>query len=188
MAKRTQIVCLHEGKKGASIDPIFIRILLQALDPSWLRPWTGSLIRTQPCGGRSELISKLPSELRACLSMGGMATLMVWADVDDKESDGQALKDKFWKEAEAAGIAREEFEKVVFIFAKDRIENWIQFLLDGHTDEKTEGPRIKKFAKVGEAARKLAKRCARIEDGPPLPASLEWSCKNWRQLVKQMGS
>lgn len=33
MPSRTQIVCLHEGKKGRSIAPIFIRAILKALDP-----------------------------------------------------------------------------------------------------------------------------------------------------------
>ncbi|MFN5626796.1 MAG: hypothetical protein ACK5DM_22820, partial [Planctomyces sp.] len=46
MANRTQIVCLHEGKKGRSIDPVFINTLIRALDPPWLRPTKGSnLIR-----------------------------------------------------------------------------------------------------------------------------------------------
>lgn len=53
MASRTQIVCLHEGEKGRSIDPIFIRALLRALDPSWIRPWKGNnIVRTVDCGGR----------------------------------------------------------------------------------------------------------------------------------------
>ena len=33
MANRTQIVCLHEGIKGRSIDPVFINALIKALDP-----------------------------------------------------------------------------------------------------------------------------------------------------------
>ena len=65
MASRTQIVCLHEGEQGRSIDPIFIRSLLKALDPAWLRPWKGNnMIRTISCGGRSDLIAKMPGELR----------------------------------------------------------------------------------------------------------------------------
>ncbi|MCL2479313.1 MAG: hypothetical protein FWF22_07415, partial [Treponema sp.] len=36
------------------------------------------------------------------------------------------------------------FDKVVFICPKDRIENWIQYLATGTTDENMEGPRIKK--------------------------------------------
>jgi len=35
------------------------------------------------------------------------------------------------------------FDKAVFIFPKDRIENWIQYLSTGVTDENTEGPRVK---------------------------------------------
>ena len=38
MANRTQIVCLHEGEKGRSIDPVFINALLRDLEPSWIRP------------------------------------------------------------------------------------------------------------------------------------------------------
>lgn len=56
MPKRTQIVCLHEGQQGRSVGPIFIRNLLKALNPKWVRPWTSSLIATvnsavsqQPC-------------------------------------------------------------------------------------------------------------------------------------------
>ncbi|HKR11356.1 MAG TPA: hypothetical protein VJT15_04825 [Pyrinomonadaceae bacterium] len=39
MANRTQIVCLHEGKKGRSIDPVFINRLMRSLNPAWIRPW-----------------------------------------------------------------------------------------------------------------------------------------------------
>ena len=54
MPSRTQIVCLHEGKKGRSIDPIFIRTLLKTLDLAWIRAWTGNnIIRPIDCGGRN---------------------------------------------------------------------------------------------------------------------------------------
>jgi len=33
MANRTQIVCLHEGEKGRSIDPVFIT-KLETIDPA----------------------------------------------------------------------------------------------------------------------------------------------------------
>ena len=59
VANRTQIVCLHEGLRGRSIDPVFIRTLLKELDPAWIRPWKGSnIIRAVDCGGRSDLIAK----------------------------------------------------------------------------------------------------------------------------------
>ena len=74
MPSRTQIVCLHEGKRD-SIDAIFIRSLLKALGPPWIRPWQGNnVIRTNPCGGRSELIAKMPTELRSCLEQGANTT------------------------------------------------------------------------------------------------------------------
>src|SRR4051812_28115379 len=93
MPGRTQIVCLHEGNKGRSIDPIFIRAVLKALDPAWIRPWKGNnVIRAVDCGGRTELITRMPQELRACLAMGGDTTLMVWADLDHDMEDGDELK------------------------------------------------------------------------------------------------
>ena len=85
MASRTQIVCLHEGARGRSIDPIFIRNPLKALKPGWIRPWEGNnIVRAVDCGGRKTLISRMPGELQACLDSGGHATLMVWADRSKK--------------------------------------------------------------------------------------------------------
>lgn len=186
MANRTQIICMHEGVKGRSIDPVFINRLIRSLKPSWIRPFKGSnLLRLEPGRSRTELIKKMPDELKKCLSVAG-TTLMVWADLDDDMPDGDTLKEVFWKSAQAAGIIRQEFDTVVFIFAKDRLENWIQYLTEGTTDESVEGPRVKHDRMVADAAKTLAKRCLQSQTEPPLPPSLEWSCKNWRQLVKLM--
>ena len=187
MASRTQIVCLHEGKQGRSIDPVFIRSLLKALDPAWIRPWQGNnMIRTIPCGGRADLIAKMSTELRSCLAMGGDTTLMVWADLDHDMANGDQLQEEFWKAAQQAGITKTEFDQVVFVFAKDRIENWVEFLLTGATDESKEGPRQKHDHPVADAAKKLAKRCLSGAPGQQMPPSLLWSCKNWRELVARM--
>ena len=193
MANRTQIVCLHEGKKGRSIDPVFINALIKGLNPPWLRPIKGSnhnkgsnLMRPVDCGGRKALIEKMPSELRACLNAGADTTLIVWADVDDDKENCDQLKEDFWKTAQAAGISADEFSQVVFAFAKDRLENWIQFLVSGSTDESIEGPRLKHNREVADAAKTLAKRCLNQTQDPPLPPSLVWSCLNWRKLVARM--
>lgn len=187
MANRTQIVCLHEGETGRSIDPVFINALLRALAPAWIRPWKGSnILRPVDCGGRKSLIAKMPTELRVCLNAGGTTTLMVWADLDDDMKNGDELKAEFWKVAQENGITAAEFATVVFVFAKDRLENWIQFLLDGATDESKEAPRVKKNKAVADAAKTLAQRCRKQTSQPPLPSSLEWSCGNWRQLVDRM--
>ena len=187
MLSRTQIVCLHEGKKGRSIDPVFINTLLRTLKPSWIRPWEGSnVVRPLDCGGRSELIAKMPAALKSCLAMGGNTTLMVWADLDHDMSTGEQLKERFWGAAQEAGIQREQFDQVVFVFAKDRLENWIEFLIDGATDEAREGRRQKHDKPVAEAARCLANRCATGDAEPRFPPSLTWSCQNWRKLVERM--
>lgn len=187
MASRTQIVCLHEGERGRSIDPIFIRTLLKALNPRWIRQWKGSnMIRPIDCGGRSSLIARMPEELRTCLEMGAETTLMVWADLDHDMEDGSDLRQKFQKEARQNGIADDDFDKVVFVFAKDRLENWIEFLLTGATDETQEGPRVKDGKRVAEAAKMLAQRCTGQLQGSQLPPSLNWSCENWRRLIKRM--
>ena len=128
----------------------------------------------------------MPIELKLCLNAGGDTTLMVWADLDDDLESGDQLQSKFWTAAEAAGITSNEFAEVVFIFAKDRLENWIQFLLEGSTDESAEGPRVNNNRMVAEAAKLLAERCKQQSTHPPLPPSLECSCKNWRQLVQRM--
>lgn len=187
MPSRTQIVCLHEGTSGHSIDPIFIRSLIKALNPAWIRPWTGSnIVRTRDCGGRKSLIAAMPGELRSCVSMGGDTTLMVWADLDHDMADGEQLKTVFWKAAEQTGIERSQFDQVVFVFAKDRIENWVEFLLTGATDESIEGPRQKFDKPVADAAKMLASKCLSGASIPNLPASLVWSCKNWKSLVARM--
>ena len=157
MANRTQIVCLHEGEKGRSIDPVFINRLIRTLKPAWIRPFKGSnLLRAVDCGGRKQLIERMSEELKACLNTGGQTTLMVWADLDHDMNSGDQLKTEFWETAQAAGITQEQFESVVFIFAKDRLENWVQYLNDGITNEDVEGPRVKHNRTVADAAKKLA--------------------------------
>ena len=186
MAKRTQIVCLHEGEKGRSIDPVFINALLKSLKPAWIRPWGSNIVRTVGCDGRKRLIERTPTELRAVLSMGGNTTLMVWADVDDDVETPMDLREIFWTQAREEGISQEEFEQIVFAFAKDRLENWIQYLTTDATDESKEGPRLRYNREVRDAARKLAERCRRQQFEPPLPPSLQWSCDNWKALVVRM--
>jgi hypothetical protein len=187
MASRTQIVCLHEGEQGRSIDSVFIHALLKELDPAWIRPWKGSnIIRHVPCGGRKELIAKMPQELQACIAMGGDTTLMVWGDLDDDMANGIQLQQKFREKARQNGITDDDFDRVVFVFAKDRLENWIEFLLTGSTDEGREGPREKEGKRVTAAAKSLAQTCKGQLQGFPLPPSLKWSCQNWRRLVERM--
>lgn len=128
----------------------------------------------------------MPQELRTCLEMGADTTLMVWADLDDDMDDGDELRQEFLTVARESGIIASEFERVVFVFAKDRLENWIEFLLTGLTDEAHEGPREKDGKRVAEAARNLAQRCRGQQHGPQLPPSLDWSCQNWRRLVERM--
>ena len=182
---RTQIVCLHEGDNG-SIDPLFIRTVLKALKPAWIRWHEGSnIIRSVPCGGRKNLIDQMPGELELCLKAGGDTTLVVLADVDDEPKDPDALREMFWNKAEQAGISRDQFETVVFILPRDRLENWIEFLETGETDEAIEGKRVKYPKQASDAAKELASRC-QGKSGPALPPSLDWSCKNWRDLCKRM--
>jgi hypothetical protein len=122
------MVCLCEGRKGECIDEVFINARLKSLKPAWIRHDGSNVVRLVPCGGRTEVVEKMPSELQRCLDAGGDTTLMVWADCDDNCADGDALKSLFRHEAERKGVTQEQFERVVFIFAKDRLENWIEFL------------------------------------------------------------
>lgn len=186
MPSRTQFVCLHEGSKGRSIDGVFINTLIKAIKPSWLRKTGSNVLRLRACGGRKELIDVTPRELKLCLQRGGHTTLMVWADLDDDIETGDQLKSVFWKRAEEEGISRADFDDVVFIFAKDRLENWIQFLEAGATDEAAEGPRINENKVVARAARKLADWCTSGRRDLHLPESLKWSCKNWHHLVERL--
>jgi len=118
--------------------------------------------------------------------MGGNTTLMVWADLDHDMQTGDQLKERFWSTAQQEGIPREEFDQVVFVFAKDRLENWIEYLITGITDESRQGPRQRHDRVVAEAARTLARRCQSGVPEPKLPPSLAWSCDNWRRLVERM--
>lgn len=187
VASRTQIVCLCEGRKGESLDEVFINRLMKSVQPDWVRPWAGSnVVRLVPCGGRKEVVEKMPVELERCLGTGGHTTLMVWADCDDNCPDPEALKAHFRNEAQQKAITNEQFESVVFIFAKDRIENWIEFLKTGNTDESKEGPRVKHNREAAEAAKRLASMCRGVLAVHNLPPSLQWSCKNWRALVERM--
>lgn len=153
----------------------------------WIRPWPGNnVIRTVDCGGRSTLIAKMAQELKAAEEAGGDTTLMVWADLDHDMADGESLKNEFWRQAQQHDISRTQFDQVVFVFAKDRIENWIEFLTTGATDESLEGPRLRHGRDAADAARLLAEHCRRGAPIPNLPPSLDWSCRNWRALVARM--
>jgi len=184
VASRTQIVCLCEGTRGGT-DAVFINRLMKTLEPSWVRREGSNIVRTLPCGGRSEVIKRTPDALKECLNAGGHTTLMVWADCDDDCADGDALKAKFWKEAKQSEITQEDFDCIVFIFAKDRLENWIQFLDTGQTNEAEEGPRVKHGREATEAAKRLADACKAGRTLENMPPSLQWSCDNWRALVER---
>lgn len=186
MASRTEIICLHEGEKGRSIDPVFINRLIRSLKPSWIRQSSSNMIRFFPKGGRKTLIAAMPAALKECLAQGAQVSLMVWADMDHDMADGNELRAEFWNHAQLDGITKDQFDQVVFIFAKDRLENWIEYLNEGSTDESKEGPRVKDNRLVRDAAEKLAKRCQQMQSDPPLPSSLQWSCRNWRKLVDRM--
>jgi hypothetical protein len=186
VASRTQIVCLCEGKKGESIDEVFINRLIKSLKPAWIRQDGSNVVRFVQCGGRKTVIERTPSELQRCLELGGHTTLMVWADCDDDCADCDELKTHFWKEAQRQAITREQFDQVVFIFAKDRLENWIEFLNAGKTNESVEGPRVKHNREVAEAAKRLAELCNAGKRVDHFPQSLRWSCANWKALAERM--
>jgi hypothetical protein len=188
MPKRTQVVCLHEGKKD-SVDLIFANAFIKAYDPEWLRPYSTGVVYFRPCGGKSSLLKVFPEELKNCITRGSNTTLVVLTDLDDECTDGEELKKQYWEAAKEQGIAREKFDGVLFITPKYRIENWIEYLSTGTTDENEKGPRLKY---TGVDARKMAKdlvdMCRNPKKCPDtFPPSLEWSCQNWHSLVKRMG-
>jgi len=198
MPKRTEIVCIHEGKEGHSIDPIFINAFINAYhNTNWVRKTGSNLVRCIDCGDQLGVLNRFPIELRACMEAGANTTLVVFTDLDDDCENGDERKKEYWEKTDQtlrdvnSQKRKEWFDHAVFIFPKDRIENWIQFLLDGATDEHTEGPRLKKNPtgnnRVRVAARKLAKLCQRAERPPAeFPPSLLWSCKSWKTLVHRM--
>lgn len=186
MANRTQIVCLHEGEAGSSVDPVFINRLMRSLKPAWIKPWGSNTVRLEPCGGRKTLIEIFPQKLQQVLDAGSNTTLMVWADLDHDMADGDSLKNEFWKLAQQRGVTRNQFDQAVFVFAKDRIENWVQFLMEGTTDESQEGPRLRNNKLAADAARRLAEHCSRGAPILNIPPSLEWSCRNWQSLKERM--
>ncbi len=128
-------------------------------------------------------MSMMPNQLKRCLEAGGHTTLMVMADCDDNCTDCDSLREQFWREAETQRITRSQFDRVVFVFAKDRLENWIEFLQTGETDEAREGPRVKHNRTVAAAAKQLADLCKRAKPVHGMPPSLKWSCDNWRSLT-----
>jgi len=177
---------MHEGQSGKSIDPVFANAFLKAYDPEWLRPFVTGKARFIGCGGKSELQKKFPQELKNCLNAGSDTTLIVLADVDELKN-GEQLKEQYWEIARQNKISEESFENVVFIFPRKRIENWVQYLSTGVTDEGTVGPRDYNFSEAKDMAQKLAKKCRQPQQTKEtLPKSLEWSCNNWKALVERM--
>lgn len=184
MAKRTQIVCLHEGKNG-NVDQVFINRLLKKLDPSWLRPFKTGVARFVCGGGRNEhgMYRKFIEELAHCDRQGGDTTLIVLSDVDDLETPDK-LKSIFDQRAAIENLGS-ALSKVVYIFPQNRIENWFEYLLDGATDESKEGKR-RNTKDASNAADKLAKMCIENQRNSNIPLSLQWSCNQWRDLVNNM--
>jgi hypothetical protein len=111
---------------------------------------------------------------------------MVWADVDANGSPNQLFSsiEKQLTKGKPPLLTQDEFNQIVFVFAHSRIENWIEFLNQGKTNEETPGPRVDND-EVAMAARKLAKICS-DGDSLKLPTSLAWSCKNWKALTQRM--
>jgi len=180
MPKRTQIICMHEGKQN-SIDSVFAHAFLKAYKPNWLR-----ISRFTPCGDKTRLLEKFPEELKVCGMRGADTTLIVIADVDDDCKDCDVLKEKYRLQAKRLGLSDDLFERVVFIFPKDRIENWIEFFNTGHTDESKEGPRVEPDI-AAKAAKKLADICKNQDKAnETFPLSLQWSCRNWKALIERM--
>jgi hypothetical protein len=189
MANRTHIVCLCEGEQGSSTDPIFINRLMREIDPPWIRPQSSNFVTIKACGNRQAVIECLPEELKKCLKAGGHETLMVWADCDHDCDMPKDLVRRFWDHAKTQGVTEEQFSSAVFVFAKDRLENWIEFLLTGATDESVEGKKKGKKRSGREAtaaAMKLAEHCRLNRPIANIPPSLEWSCLNWKAFVSRM--
>jgi len=111
---------------------------------------------------------------------------MVWADLDHDKENGESFKREFWNRANDEGIGKTDFDQVVFAFAKDRLENWIEYLNEGVTDEHREGKRVKHGREAKVAALKLVEFCHQNKRIDDMPASLKWSCKEWRILVERM--
>jgi len=72
----------------------------------------------------------MPAELQSCLAMGGDTTLMVWADLDHDMKNDDELREKFWTVAHQAGITQEPFDQVVFVFAKDNVEQKTEVMVE----------------------------------------------------------
>ncbi len=62
MVSRTELICLCEGAKGASIDEVFMNKLLRTIKPSWVRPQGSNYIRIVSRGGRKEVIAEMPHQ------------------------------------------------------------------------------------------------------------------------------
>lgn len=182
-----------DGINGGGADGLYFEQLsdgekaLIALYPQWIRRWKGSnVIRAVDCGDRTALMQRLPGEIKAATQVGGNITVMVWADVDDDMPNPDALKDAFWAACKQQGVTPEQFNQVVFALAKDRIENWIEFLNTSQTDELREGPRVGNDNEAVQAANRLAELCRKGARIPNIPASHAWSCRNWKALVERM--
>ncbi|GHV04066.1 hypothetical protein AGMMS50229_04640 [Campylobacterota bacterium] len=184
MPKRTQIVCLHEGVNN-NVDRVFINRLLKKLDLSWIRPYKTGDVRLVCGGGRNDdqLYRVFVDELRKCSAAGGNTTLIVLSDVDDLDSPN-ALQTIFDNKAREAGLSC-ALDKVVYIFPKNRIENWFEYLLNGSTNESQEGRR-RDNEKAREAAEILAQKCTQKQRDPQMPPSLKWSCEQWNKLTTRM--
>jgi hypothetical protein len=170
MAKRVEIVFLHEDTQHQSFGTAFLNKITRVR-------------RIEPVrmGRRSMLVNDFPRQLKAVRSRGGKAALVVLIDADhDSVQEIREVLDRRLKEADMPTISPED--PIFIAIPKWRIENWIEYLRTGDTDEAAQGARLIDEASARPLAAKLHETCL---NGPPLaspPPSLEQACTEWQRF------
>lgn len=167
MGRRVQIVFLCEDSQHQSFGLAFLGELTGIRN-----------IETVRAGSRANVINRFPKELKALRSRSGSAlVVMIDADKDSVSDVRQIIDQKLAQTGEPPVRVKD----LVFVASpKWRIENWIQYLREGHTDESKQGPRLDKENSCREDAKRLFESCIGNVALLQAPESLESACAEWK--------
>lgn len=164
---RVEIVFLHEDTQHQSFGTAFLNQIK-------------TMRRIEPVrkGSRALLVQDFPRQVKAVRSRGGAAALVVLIDADRDSVDKvwNILNDRLKQE----GMSVISSSDLIFIASpKWRIENWIEYLRTGATNEELQGPRLEDEGSAREDAGSLYQMCVTRALPPNPPPSLKAACEQW---------
>ena len=108
---------------------------------------------------------------------GTALVVLIDADRDSVETIRRLLDDRL-KQEQMNALSSED--RVFIASPKWRIENWIEYLKTGKTDEKSQGPRLDDEGSARTLALDLHRKCLVKSPLLNVPPSLGKACEEWQ--------